>query len=212
MSRPPHDLIVLAADKDAVMALRGILIHRLKSLGIPSLDVQFLVHPERDPGCLQDADAYLRNYIASHSFALVVFDREGCGREQSSRVELEDQVELQLTHNGWKDRCAAIAIDPELEAWVWSDSPHVDDQLGWSGKHPKLRAWLEDRKFLGEGDLKPPRPKEAVEAALRAVKRERSSSIYEDLARNVGLDRCTDPAFAKLRGKLVEWFPSEPPE
>ena len=94
-----------------------------------------------------------------------------------------------------------------MEAWVWSDSPHVAEKLGWSNRLPKLRDWLQkETDFWPAGQVKPARPKEAMEKALREVRKPRSSSIYEELAKSVSLKNCSDPAFAKLTDKLTAWF------
>jgi hypothetical protein len=57
-----------------------------------------------------------------------------------------------------------------------------------------------------EGKVKPARPKEAVEGALRIVKKPISSSIYAELVRRVSLEHCVDPAFMKLKSNLQGWF------
>lgn len=97
-------------------------------------------------------------------------------------------------------------IDPELETWVWSESPHVDAALGWSGRSPDLRSWLTERGWLDSGNPKPRRPKEAVEKALWAIRKARSSAIYAQLARKVTVSGCVDPAFSKLKATLQTWF------
>jgi hypothetical protein len=65
-----------------------------------------------------------------------------------------------------------------------------------------------EKGFLSAGATKPVKPKEAVEVLLRTARKPRSSSIYLELARVVGTDHCTDPAFLKLRSCLREWFPA----
>src|SRR4029077_8753446 len=112
-----------------------------------------------------------------------------------------------LGEAGWGDRAAAIVISPELENWVWSDSPHIDRALGWGGSEVPLKDWLGERGSRNAEAIKPARPKEAVELALRIAYKPRSSSIYFELAQSVSTDRCTDPAFLKLRRCLREWFP-----
>jgi hypothetical protein len=97
-------------------------------------------------------------------------------------------------------------IDPELEIWVWTDSPHVPTALGWKRDLTSLQRWLIDHHLWIAGRAKPERPKEAMEKILRLNSRPRSSAIYEDLARKVSLQRCQDAAFLKLRETLVEWF------
>ena len=111
-----------------------------------------------------------------------------------------------LGASGWKDRVATVVIDPELEAWVWSDSPVVDRVLGWSGRIPSLRDWLRDEKFLSEDKVKPTDPKCAVNEALRMPNKQRSSAIYFELAQQVSFQRCTDTSFQTLRTTLANWF------
>lgn len=135
-------------------------------------------------------------------------DREGCGEERASRDELEAKIEQALRTSGWNDRARAVVIDPELEIWVWNDSPHVQDELGWGESDHSLRTWLQQQGFLTEGTRKPAQAKEALEAALRKVRKPRSSAIYQALAEKVTLSRCTDEAFEKLRTTLQMWFPA----
>jgi hypothetical protein len=81
--------------------------------------------------------------LASHEHALVLFDRAGRGKEGVGRAALEREVEERLAASGWSARAAAIVMDPELEAWVWVDSPHVERIVGWAGARGGLRGWLE---------------------------------------------------------------------
>ena len=60
--------------------------------------------------------------------------------------------------------------------------------------------------MLDAEDVKPSKPKEAVELALRHVGKPRSSALFKSLAESVGLRRCTDAAFLKLRATLSAWF------
>ncbi len=109
-----------------------------------------------------------------------------------------------LASSGWDDRAAVIVVDPELENWVWSDSPEVDQAVGWAELVP-LRQWVREQSFDFQGG-KPRRPKEALEAVLRQVQKPRSSELFQRLAQRVGLDRCRDPAFGKLKQCLTSWF------
>jgi hypothetical protein len=56
---------------------------------------------------------------------------------------------------------------------------------------------------------KPRRPKEALEAALREIRRPRSSALYSELATRVSLRGYDEPAFAALTATLQRWFPGE---
>jgi hypothetical protein len=204
----PNELIVLVADKNMEFAVKGIL-SRFNALGIREVAPEINVDPENDPGCLLRGHLFLRPFVNQYAHALILLDREGSGRERICRETLESEIEERLNRSGWGNRAAAIVIDPELEMWVWSDSPHVDSVLGWEGKEPALRNWLQERGYLQEGRIKPGRPKEAMEQALRTVRKPRSSSIYQQLARKVSLERCTDSSFVKLKTILQGWFPSE---
>lgn len=203
---PSRDLVVLTADRNAEFALRGVL-SRFHSLAIRPVNPEYYVHPEKDSGVFHHAHDYLRPFTRAFAHALVLMDREGSGREHLSRKDMEQHIEDNLRTSGWGNRAAALVIDPELENWIWSDSPHVDKELGWIQQAVALRAWLRKEGFLTEGTPKPPRPKEALEATLRQAHRPRSSAIYRAIAEKVGLSRCTDPAFLKLRDLLTQWFP-----
>lgn len=204
---PARDLVVLAADKNTSESIRGLL-GRHAALQIKRVAFDVIVHPQHDPGCLGQSSDLLTVYQKSHRYALVVFDREGCGQEHLAREELEEQVEQQVAGKGWKSRSAVVVIDPELENWVWSQSPHVATALGWNNQSTDVRSWLLQQQFLKNStQIKPERPKEAMEAVLRHVRKPRSSSIYREIAKQVSLTRCTDAAFLKFRRTLQGWFP-----
>lgn len=66
---------------------------------------------------------------------------------------------------------------------------------------------MEDKGWMRPDAVKPERPKEAFEAALREARRPRSSSLYKRLADNVSVLRCTDASFTDFCETLREWFP-----
>ena len=209
MSAYESDLVVLVPCKDMKAAVCGLL-SRPQALNLRPLRSDVFVHPERDPGCFRRGHDFLRPMAGRYAHGLVMFDRDGCGQERKSPESLEQLVTTRLASSGWHDRAAAIVLDPELEVWVWSDSPEVDRCLGWQGRQPNLRTWLQqDEDVWLEGAAKPKDPKEAVERALYHVRKPRSSAIYEQLAEAVSLRRCTDPAFSKFRQLLAEWFPEQ---
>ena len=133
------DLVVLVADQNMASAMEAIL-NNYARLRIRRIDIQGpFPHPKRDAGVYRTAHEFLRPFQRQASNALVVFDRDGCGSPQS-RDQLEADVEGSLSQNGWPGRSAAIAIDPELENWIWSESPHIATAFGW--EHTELRIWL----------------------------------------------------------------------
>lgn len=64
-----------------------------------------------------------------------------------------------------------------------------------------------ERGWLREGQVKPDRPKEAFLAALREARKQRSPSLYRQLAEEVSLRRCQDAAFGEFKDIMRGWFP-----
>jgi hypothetical protein len=174
-----NDLVVLVPDKNMEAAIKGIL-GRHDALAIRSPKTDVLVHPARDPGCFKDGHELLRPSSKRYAHGLILLDRDGCGHESLAREQLETDIEARLRDSGWEDRAAAIVLDPELEIWVWSESPHVVKILGWEAESASLRRWLTDQRFLRPDQPKPDRPKEAMEKILRIKHKPRSSSIYSE--------------------------------
>lgn len=200
------DLVVLAPDKDIEQALRGI-ISRREALGIRPIKADYLVHPNRDPGIFHTADQLLLPYANDVDYAMVVFDCAWEGAPTSHPGSLAKHVETRL-QGAWPNRACVVAIDPEVEAWVWSSSPNVDRVLDWAGRNPPLREWLRQQGLWPPGMVKPPDPKAAFERALREVRIPPSSAIFRKLAQTVGLKRCTDASFVAVRDALQAWFPT----
>jgi hypothetical protein len=201
----PADLVVLVADASMKAAIEGLL-SRPADLGILQFSHQVIVHPNRDPGCRLQGHELLRTMQRTFRFALLMFDLDGSGAVGLDRAEVEAEAESKLFASGWKDRSAVIVIAPELEIWVWADSPWVDRVLGWQGRQPALRPWLMSEGMAFNEMGKPADPKAAMEKALRLARKPRSSSLYRELAENVNIERCLDPAFLKLKATLRNWF------
>ena len=101
-----------------------------------------------------------------------------------------------------------IIIDPELETWVWIDPSHVPHVIGWSADQ-SLPDWLVEKKFLDlPTQVKPSRPKLALDAALCHIKNKHKSEIFFKFAEKISFRNCTDPAFLKLLTRLRKWFPA----
>jgi hypothetical protein len=208
MTETPKDLVVLVADKHAESGIRG-LVGRPEALGIRQLHYDVYVHPNSDPGCYNEAHDFLRPFQSQYEHALVIFDLEGSGAEDLGRTRAEEDVKDRIERAGWQGRVEVIAIDPELEVWVWSDSPEVNQCVGWTQRLQSLRQWLRERGFGDEDNPKPSRPKEALESVLEEVRTPLSSAIFRDLAESVSVNRCTDSSFQSLRRTLTEWFGQE---
>jgi len=204
MNVADKDIIILVADKNMESAIRGVL-SRPHSLGIRSVHSDIYRHLQKDSGCRTDGVSFLNSFSNRYNYALLMFDFEGSGDELTPARDQEKLLKKSLNYI-WENRAEVIIIEPELDIWVWSDSPHVDEVIGWKTHDPDLRSWLREKGFLNSRSIKPERPKEALEAALRIIKKPRSSSLYEELAQKVSLDRCTDQAFLRLKDILNNWF------
>lgn len=209
-----RDCLFVVADKNMEGTLRGIFsrseYHRTLGTGPFDFDPHqdlIVAHGQNDPGLYTRANELLRPYVGSHRHAVVIMDAAWSGAPPVDAIR--NRLGVHLHDAGWTgDTGCAVVIDPELERWVWQDSPHVCAALGHGGEFGDLRASLTDQGFWREGEPKPHQPKEAVEWALRRARLPRSSSIYQRLAGQVSLRRCQDPAWITLVAALRAWFPA----
>jgi len=202
------DLVMLVPGKNERETFAGLLSSRQRSLEMRNVGYEILVHPRRDPGCFHEGPDILQPYQRLAQYSLVVLDYEGSGQEGRPPDDVRNDLKRRLEISGWADRTEVLVLCPELENWVWSDSPEVDQAIGWRGRNPPLRDWLLEQEWWPPGYAKPSRPKECLEAALREARMRRSSAIYRQLAENVSLARCQDEGFRAFRRTIKAWFPS----
>jgi hypothetical protein len=204
-----QDLLVLVADNDARDVLEVLLGSRTAALGIRALDLTVLrIAGTRDADVYRKAHDHLRGMWRHYAHAVVVFDHEGSGAETKPAEDLESELEARLRRNGWpENRAAAVAIDPELEAWVWGP---LGELAGlWDTAEDHLRRQLVAFDLDAQGKVR--QPKEALRAIhYRHTQRPVSGADLMRLARTRGnLAECRDRAFCKLLRVLREWFPVE---
>src|SRR5262245_51042586 len=113
-----RDLILLVADGNILQAVNG-LFSRPEALGIRAVEKVVFPHPFRDAGCRTGGAEYLKPFRDQYRHALVLFDREGSGREDTPREVLERDLEARLSPD-WGEQARVVVLDPELEAWLWS--------------------------------------------------------------------------------------------
>ncbi len=200
------DLAVIVADKNMSFALRGLLKHQAKSLGIREIEFEIEPHPGHDGGVRSTGPATLARFHREFQHGIIMLDWEGCGTELAMPGLLEADLDARL-HTTWGERARSIVVAPEIDAWMWGNDSLLKEILGWDRDQP-IRGWLRSRGFEFDDRGKPARPKEALGALMIALKRPRSSSIYESITARIGLRRCTDPAFGRLRATLRAWFPA----
>jgi hypothetical protein len=200
------DLIILVADQNMRDCIEGLITKLPHALNISPFTYDIRVHPYRDPGCRTQSASFLTSFKNMYKFGLVVFDKEGCGKESSTRSELETEVEASLSMIGWGDRAKVVVIEPELENWIWVKSPRLAEIINWESID-SLYDWLAYKNYLSDDSPKPNLPKEAFERVLYIKRKRRSSSIYKQIASTVSFRGCTDPSFLKFTQIISEWFP-----
>ena len=199
------DLFVLVADQDMLQAVNGLLL-RPQSLKMTPIEFDVRRHPGRDSGCRVGAADYLRAFLRSYRFALVMFDLAGSG-SRKSRVETQHEVEEKLNLKGWERRAKVIVIEPELEAWVWGMSQRIPEILGWSDEYGELRRWLHEQGLWPENCRKPPDPKEAMRRTMQQSRARKSPRKFFELASATTVKGCRDPSFGEFKQVLRSWFP-----
>lgn len=202
-----RDVVFLVADAAMEQMLRGFLgrqqAHRSLGCGpfefSPARNVDLLVAPTKDPGVYSTARELLRPYERSHQRAVAMLDVawEGSPGADAIRRHVGDELS-----DAW-DQFAVIAIEPELEAWVWQDNPHVARALKCC---PDFRTVLQRADLWPDGSPKPPDPKAALEFLRRRHRADPSNAAFCRLAEQISVKGCVDPAFVQLRDTLRAWF------
>jgi hypothetical protein len=182
--------------------------HKLRTRELnfdPRVDI---VSGTNDPRTYRQAHNLLRPLQRTHRHALIVLDNDWNGSPGVERIRRD--ISNNMITSGWDvERFEVVVIDPELENWIWQDSPHIAEAFAYRHSQP-LREWLRDRvpPMWADGDPKPARPKEAVEAVLRMTRTPRSAALYRRIVERVSVRGCTDPAFGLMCERLQRWFPA----
>ncbi len=202
------DMLFYVADKDMEETIKGLL-HVLFPEEKLSEFCTILREREHDPGIYKNVGDFLRKFAKDYNHVMVFLDREGSGQDRKNSEEIEREIEKELIYNGWdENQVKVIVFDPELEIWLWIDSPLIAQMLGWDDFH-KLKSRLIDEGLWEKGKTKPHRPKEGMELACKEKRIPRSSSILKKIAENIPLKvlyTCQDPSFRRFIGTLEKWF------
>lgn len=206
-------LLFLVADKNMEGALRGFF--ERDAWHLAACCAPFEVDPVRDikvaagkndPGLYTQARDLLVPFRGTYRHAVVMVDAEWEG--SPGPAVIEDRLVEHLQAAGWAPHEGlALVCEPEVDAWLWSTSPHSASALGWDSTE-SLRAALEAAGFSWDETGKPVRPKEAAQWALARKKIPRSSSIYKKVAFKTSVSRCHDTALQKLLAAIRRWFPA----
>jgi hypothetical protein len=136
------DLIVLTADKDMQQLLSGLLprMPKVYASEVRTFSYDIKVHPLHDCGYKGYGD-FLRVFAQNYAYAIVLLDYEGSGFH-GSPADLAQAIENDVAQNGWQEKNACIVIEPELENWVWVNSPHLAEAIDWASIED-LHQWLD---------------------------------------------------------------------
>ncbi len=204
------DLVVLVPDSHWRAVIEAI-IPRHRALGTrPIVMKEPIVQSRRDPGVRSEGPAMLRLHARTTQHALLILDFEGSGARGSAEG-LRGDLQQRLDED-WNGQALALVVEPELEAWLWGASDHLPAVIERPDA-PRPSDWARTQGRLGRGVAKPDRPKEVLEAWLKAHRDAPSASIWRGLAMRASLDptRCQQPSFQRFVRTLREWFPPPPP-
>jgi hypothetical protein len=210
-----NDLLFFVADKNMAEAVAGLLeregVNSIIGCGAFNFDSRRdikVAAGQNDPGLYTRANELLRPLVADYRRAVVIIDQEWEGSPGAGAIE--QQLCAHLIDAGWSaDAALALVVCPEADVWLWSESPHSAQALGWPS-WDELRPALEKGGWLSPGQTKPARPKEAAEWALKHATRRapRSAALYRQVASKVSVARCQDTALERLISAMRIWFPA----
>ena len=211
-------MVVMVADSEMEAAVNGFFKNPAyhTKLGCKAFDFNSqgdLVKLKNDPEVFHNGHEYLRGYVESHQYALVMLDKE-CGMTHSAE-EMAQHITDNLLSVGWsEDRIHVMVIDPELEVLLWQeDTRRLEEAVGCTLAAGGLRQWLIDHKHWPAGTPAPVDPKAAIDAVIgcSAIRRKNKSHarVYGKFAEIVSLRHCTNGTFGALQGQVQAWFPAE---
>ena len=204
MAAELKDLLIVVPCKNTQFTLRGGL-SRPEAIGIRAVSYEIVVHSNRDPGVRTTGAALANLRRAQFQHALLVFDHEGCGAEENTPDELQQQIEAEL-QPVWGESARVVVINPEVDVWLWGSDNALAGVLSWPSDKGGIREWLTAQGWQFGQKGKPVRPKEAFEKLREIHKQPRSSSLYETIAGKLSLKNCSDGAFQRIAEILRQWF------
>ncbi len=193
-------LVVLFADADAERFITGLIERGIERgcLRLRNEDWEAVRDPMHDARVAREPTAALAPFLhlPTCRFVIVV-DHHGSGAEARCRESLEsDMVDALLRAGITRERVAAIVFEPELEVAL-------------------VPTWTRVLELLARVRREPPRaipvsaedPKASWGSALRAYKLKSGPALFEELAKDLSLERLKNgAALGRLSERLVDWF------
>lgn len=162
-----------------------------------------------DCGLYSEGCELVRPFFGEYRRVVMIVDEAWDGSPGAETIEAK--LRDHLVRAGWSvEDSLPLVVCPEVDIWLWSESPHSATALGWDS-WIDLRPALHANGWLSPEQAKPALPKEAAEWAVRngSRKKVRSASLYRQVASKVSLERCSDNALVRLVDQLRTWFPVE---
>lgn len=208
-------LAILVPDGAYPLVLSSFLLSRTHSLGLRRVEIEIVKDAFRDSS--REAVELLRPFQRTCSHALIIRDLHGSGWEDKGADVLEMELRDQMLVSGWTiEQCAAVVVEPEIEAWLRFDSSHFHQlirnrarkRVEWDQLllQPLINELITKRGGTNEQG-KPMNPKEAFEDLLSTFGIQRSNALYGHLASVESLKGCSVPSFNRLIEILCVWFP-----
>lgn len=195
------DLLMLLPDKDIELLMAGLL---GRNGFITSITYDPVIHEDRDHGCRKKFEDWVRGRNTAYRKLLVVFDRHGSG-DNRDRQSIEGEMENRIRTLGWhEDDVRVVCIEPESEQWLWVNENQIKEALG--RQEAEIYPFLQRNGWKAVEQEKPFPPKEAWRTLLKACQTKPSPNHFKHIGANGSIQRCTDPAFVKLRSCLSNWF------
>lgn len=210
-----RDLVVFVADSTMEQAFLSFMtrhdFHAPYNLNIHPISfdpAEDLIRiPGNDSGAYGKGHEWMRARLGKYRHGIVVFDRE-FGTDLDAQT-LSIDLTSRIAQTGWHlDHFRVVVIEPELEAWIWQRNQRVAVPLGFKTVDQLVASVCNAGLAWPEGQPKPSRPKEALEAVCRLKGIGFSAALHRSITASVSLIGCQDPSFVQLRAALQRWFPN----
>ena len=204
------DLFVLTADSDAQAFIRAIL-QRHQALQIRPITFEVRRLTGRDSGMVKEGPEIARAMVrkTEYSRLILMWDHHGSGWDKRPLATAADRIQQRLDGVTWTDRSGAIAVEPELEEWLWTSPGSIMEQLGSNvAEFDALVAALANKLGMPRERCCRHKPKELFEAVLYQKKRRRPlPEDFASLASSADIeDMSNSETFAHFVDLLKAWF------
>jgi hypothetical protein len=211
VDEPPYELVALFADEDARRFVMRIIERGQQRKCLRPFRWRAIRDARRDT-VARVAETVLRPFSRDAACRyLVMWDRDGSGREAESALVAQDKVVSAMAGAGIdRERVTAVCLEPELEtvlAPVWTSALRM--LAARRGRSPPPDA--EILAHLGPGAMQEwllAHPKETLDAALRVLNLRHSPALFEDIGEQVSIpDLKAAVAVERFTSALLRWFP-----